>query len=103
MADKIRRGEQAIDELRPLIGVFRVDIDAGLGDCGDAAGQVERQAADQGGVVGLRRGRDVSRGQFHADVMIDDIGDRAVRRQEIRGRGGGRQGEQGDRGRGCVS
>ena len=60
MPDEAGRRHQAIDEPGALVRIGRFDISARLGRRGNPAGQVERQPADQGGVVGHRRRLDAS-------------------------------------------
>src|SRR5262249_891312 len=69
-----RRGEQPIDHL--LVGVWRTIGEEGvnLGGRGRKAGQVERDTADQGRSVGLRR-----RGQSLALQPVANEGGNAVR------------------------
>ena len=79
------RGHQAVDQPGPLIGVGRPDEGAGLGGRGNPPGQVERQPADQGCIVGRGRGLDRFLAEGPVNVMIDDLPDRAIGREQVSG------------------
>src|SRR5262249_53103153 len=93
-------GDEAIDELDLLVRLGGGQVRIQLGDGGDASGEVEREAAEDGGVVGERGGLDRLFLQREVDVVINGLGDGLRGRQEVVGERGAGEQERGQGGQG---
>lgn len=78
------RRDEPVDELLTLRRVGRRHELPRLGGRRNAAGEVEREPTHERGVVGLGGGRDPCLPELGVDVVIDHLGDRPVRRQQVR-------------------
>src|SRR4051794_16532373 len=64
--------QQRVDQLAPLAGILAVEEVNGLLVGRNPAGQVEGDAAQVLGVVGLGRGRDLASGEDPVDLGVDN-------------------------------
>ena len=89
VAPETRRRDQTVDQPGPLSRVGGCDKSARLGRSGNPPGQVERQPADQGRIVGRGRRIDASSAKDRVDVMIDHLADGTIGGQQVGGTGAG--------------
>src|SRR4051794_38627299 len=66
-------GEQVVDEARPLVGGGVGEIRRGFVNGGNAAGEIERDAAEKLGVGGGWSGSDSAGGQLPGNRLVDEV------------------------------
>ena len=97
VAHEGRRCHQPFDQLDALVGFGRFDEARFSSTRGNPADEVERQPADQSGVVGGAGRCDAVLTKPGVEVMIDDLFDGLVGRQQLVGRDEGPGGEESEK------
>ena len=85
MKGKVGRGHQPLDKLQPLVGFGRVHVALRLDHRWDAARHIERRPSNQCAVVGERSVLDLLLDETLLDVVVDDLLDGHLGREQLSG------------------